>query len=209
MYRTALIWYFGLAFAVMGSGCKSEVARDEISDRLISLSDVSSGRVQINGSLGIPLGTPAIVTAQVVSQGEPYYGKYELFALRVLSVNDRPLPNEGVVMKFEVPGSNPRLAASRPELTMLIERLKQPNAREYSANGGVGELPPISEAEANEFAENYVGSTFTLFVYETGGYFGAPEDLPSGLQYMRGTRTFAFSTRLVVLAEAPFLFLTD
>jgi hypothetical protein len=135
------------------------------------------------GTLGIPLGTVTEIRATIVSGDSKGYEDH--YRLRVTEVASHPLTRP-MTIEFCVPSFvSVNLARDHFELY------------EMKTDKKTGRL---EDDQIAELEKGYVGKPVRLTVYETGGFFGIPANLPSDIIPWQD-RLFGFSTQLTVLAE--------
>lgn len=140
------------------------------------------------GKLGVPLGTVVEILAVIVAGRETRLKQYQGdYLLRVSDVDGQPLP-QFQLMEFSVPG-------------FVSVKLANDDFDLYELKTGT-KASKLNSAQIEELQKGYVGKQVRLAVYETGGYSGMPENLPSDVPTWQD-HGFGFSTSLVVLAERP------
>lgn len=172
-------------------GCSAPPASSPPPQSPAPLTPARLNQLTVTGSLGLPLGTAAEVTAVVVSGRETRMkmddGQY---LLRVTAVDGRTLAKP-VLMHFSSSGLSPVRVA--PNEWALYELKHGEKATQ------------LDSASVAKLEEGFVGSVHNLIVYETGGFSGLPdvpprlaEEVPLGAGY-----GFGFMTELVVVKERP------
>lgn len=137
------------------------------------------------GRLGLPLGTVTEIQAQIIS-GAALRRKRDSssYLLKVTHVAGDKLEN-APILRFSVPTFRVKLANSNFDLYELKHGKK---ARS------------LDSAQIEKLEKGYVGKTVRLVVYEVGGFYGMPENLPKDIPGWQDVG-FGFSTSLVALAE--------
>lgn len=195
-------WLLCLILGFVGvSGC-SRAPKDRVP--VVTAPELTSGAVKIVGALGKPLGTVMGIEAVVASERENNrLVSGQIFVLHVEKVDGASIAKP-VSLRFKVEGMTAiKVASGEREFEKLLGDLQTP--------GGTMRIDPlISEfvagpiftpAEVEAMRANYVGSRHRLVVYETGVFWGMPDNLPPDGESFISSQRFGFHSHLVVLAE--------
>lgn len=190
----------GLGFIVM-MGC-ARASKEGSS--IVAAPELTSGAAKILGALGKPLGTVMEIEAVVVSERENNtMVAGTIFVLRVDKVDGAPIARP-VNLRFKVEGKTViKVAPGESELTKLLTDMQTPGGtmRIDPLVPMFVEGPTITPAEAEAIRANYVGSRHRLVVYETGVFWGMPDNLPPDGESFISSQRFGFHSHLVVLAQ--------
>lgn len=169
---------------VMLASVSPVLAQDKPAKRPITLEELNQRTVI--GKLGLPLGTAAEIDAEVISGCDLRLKGYEsLYLLKVTHVNGKKL-DAPPLLRFSVPGF---AAVELADTTFSLYEMK---------NGTKAHSLTSSQIAAIE--KGYVGKSLRLLVYETGGFWGVPRQLPDDVSVWADA-SFHFSTSLIVLAQ--------
>jgi hypothetical protein len=182
MSRLLVLVFFGsLSFLLLGWTSSADDATPKLAH--LRVSDLNERPVI--GELGIPLGTCCIIQAKVIAGRDLRLKLYDgVYLLSVTHVGDKQLATP-VTLQFN-PGTSVKLARDGFELHVL-------------KTGKKAEI--LTGAKIRELEKDYVGTTMSLNVYETGGFFGIPRKMPEGREIWWAGPEFGFSTSLVVISE--------
>ena len=158
----------------------------------VTASSLRNNAAVVVGDLGLSLGTPAEIEATVAEKLSPFTSERTGFLLRVEKVNGKELKEPPTLEFYARSLSMAKLAGDDSKLEELLRELQEPG------NGLVSK--PLSQAEAEAFKRNYVGSRHKLAVYEAASFDGIPAKLPDGCMIW-ADHAFGFHTYLVVMVE--------
>lgn len=173
-----------IAFTIAAILAVASTVYAQSSSNPITIGEINLRSVM--GGLGLTLGTPAEIQAQIVAGRDLERKAYNgLYLLKVTHVNGTQL-DEPRLFTFSVPGFvHAHLATTEFELHKL----------KHGAEPG-----SLSTEQLAELDQGYVGNTVRLVVYEVGSFSGIPSDLPEDVP-MWADVPFHFSTSLRVVAQ--------
>lgn len=166
--------------------CAFICSGQERQPRPISVAEFNRRSAEITGTLGLPLGTVAEIEATIVD-GASIPRRMDLqstFLLSIEKINGKQL-TAPLLLQFSAPFRSVKLVSAHSELAAIGNRL--------------GEVPKLSESEAEVVKRRYVGSRYKLAAFEKGEVGSRPDSLPEDVPQWSDWRPY-FHTYLVVLA---------
>lgn len=178
MKTSTVFLCFILAFTSVSYG------QNQTNETPITLEELN--RRNVVGRLGLPLGTPVEIQAEVVAGRSLRMKAYaSMYLLKVLKVNGKSM-NDTPLMPFYTLGFvNVDLANEAFAL--------------YTMKHGT-KVTRLNSSEIAELEKGYVGKKVRLVVYEVGCFKGIPKNLPEDAPIWQDTG-FHFHTSLTVLKE--------
>jgi hypothetical protein len=153
----------------------------------VAYSDLGKS-VRVIGALGMPLGTFAMVEAELVAGPRVDPREYfdRTYFLRVIRVRGIPLEH-CPVLRYDTIGALGWNPTSPPEsLSALQQQLRN---------------EATSAARRAELMTQFDGKVFKLLVYETGSFEGGPREEPPEGVFFPSEMNFSFITSLKVISE--------
>lgn len=142
-------------------------------------------QVVVIGKLGKPLGEAVAIEGIIVAGDETRMKTYQgSYLLKIVSVEGKPLA-QPPLMEFSIPGF-----VNVPLANTSFSLFKLKTGRTAGS---------LDDAQVRKIEQGYVGATFRLLAYETGGFRCIPRHLPQDLLWQ--DRGFGFSTHLVLLKD--------
>ena len=162
------------------AGDSKENSKSKITTDLIRQSEII-------GELGEPLGECFEIKAVIVKPDAHVKITLGLYYLQVTHVNNRKL-SEPILYRFAVSHfatENVKVANDGFDLYKLVHD-KQ--------------IGSLDSDQIRELEKGYLGSKVSLIVYETGGFYGIPENQPETIPLTQD-KGFSFDSQLIVLDQ--------
>lgn len=143
-------------------------------------------RRHVVGTLGLPLGTPAKIVAEVVSGDSLQQKRFaSRYLLKVTHVDGKELHTPPVMQFFGFGLASAGLADNHFSLYEMTHGTKSKS---------------LDSSQIAELEQGYVGKKVRLLVYELGGFSGIPSALPKDALTWADV-PFGFGTSLRVLSD--------